>query len=134
MCNREILGYDVVVKAPLICGLYYKPMTIVNDDARIITKLDASLTDDARVVINDYYMFIVQVTGSQYVLSMENNPMLTNSGLYYKHITIVNDDSSIINKYRVSLVDDTRVIIQVRLVCQDCQVSIDAYRIGPLWS
>ncbi len=29
------------------CGLYYKPMTIVNYDARVINKLEASLTDDA---------------------------------------------------------------------------------------
>ncbi len=28
-------------------------------------------------------------------------------GLYYKHITIVNDNSSIINKGRVSLTDDS---------------------------
>jgi len=41
-------------------GLYYKPMTIVNDDSRVITKLETSLTDDARVVIYDHHMFIVQ--------------------------------------------------------------------------
>jgi hypothetical protein len=35
----------------LTSGLYYKPMTIVNDDSRVINKLEASLTDDARVVI-----------------------------------------------------------------------------------
>ena len=45
------------------CGLYYKPMTILNDDARIINKHDASLTDDPRVVIYDRHMFIVQATG-----------------------------------------------------------------------
>jgi hypothetical protein len=33
--------------------LYYKPMTIINDDSRVINKLEASLTDDARVVIYD---------------------------------------------------------------------------------
>jgi hypothetical protein len=33
------------------------------------------------------------------------------SGLYFKQIMIVNDDSSIVNKWRVSLTDDTRVII-----------------------
>ena len=32
-------------------GLYYKPMMIVNDESRVINKLEASLTDDARVVI-----------------------------------------------------------------------------------
>ncbi len=44
-------------------GLYYKPMTIINNDSRVINKLEASLTDDARVVIYDRHMFIVQATG-----------------------------------------------------------------------
>ncbi len=35
-------------------------------------------------------------------------------GLYYKHIKIVNDDSSVINKLQVSLTDYTRVIIYNR--------------------
>jgi hypothetical protein len=37
-------------------------MTIVNDDSRVVNKLEASLTDDARVVIYDHHMFIVQTT------------------------------------------------------------------------
>jgi hypothetical protein len=41
-------------------------MTIVNDDSRVINKLEASLTDDARVVIYDYQMFIVQATGLKF--------------------------------------------------------------------
>ncbi len=40
-------------------------MMIVNDDARIVNKLEASLTDGARVVIYDHHMFIVQATGDQ---------------------------------------------------------------------
>ncbi len=47
-----------------ISGLYNKPMTIVNDDSRVVTKLETSLTDDARVVIYDSHMFIVQATGA----------------------------------------------------------------------
>jgi hypothetical protein len=43
-------------------GLYYKPMMIVNDDSRVITKLENSLTDNARVIIYDRHMFIVQAT------------------------------------------------------------------------
>ncbi len=35
-------------------------MTIVNDNSRVVTKLETSLTDDARVVIYDSHMFIVQ--------------------------------------------------------------------------
>ncbi len=40
--------------------LYYKPMTIINDDSRVVNKLETSLTDDARVVIYNCCMFIVQ--------------------------------------------------------------------------
>jgi hypothetical protein len=39
-----------------ISGLYYKPMTIVNDDSRVVNKLEASLTDDARVFIYDCHI------------------------------------------------------------------------------
>jgi hypothetical protein len=45
------------------CGLYYKPMTFVNDDSRFVNKLEASLTDNARVIIYNCHMFIVQATG-----------------------------------------------------------------------
>ncbi len=38
-------------------------MTIVNDNPRIVNKVDASLTDNAKVVIYDRHMFIVQATG-----------------------------------------------------------------------
>ncbi len=44
------------------CDLYYKPMTIVNEDSRVVTKLGTSLTDDARVIIYDIHMLIVQAT------------------------------------------------------------------------
>ncbi len=43
--------------------LYYKPLMIVNDDSRVVNKLEASLTDDARVVIYDRHMFIVLAIG-----------------------------------------------------------------------
>jgi hypothetical protein len=33
---------------------------IINDDSSIVNKLGASLNDDARVVIHDHHMFIVQ--------------------------------------------------------------------------
>ncbi len=44
-------------------GLNYKSITIVNDNSRVINKLETSLTDDTRVVIYDRQMFIVQATG-----------------------------------------------------------------------
>ncbi len=43
-------------------GLYYKPITIVNDDSSVINKLEISLIDDARFVIYDRHMSIVQAT------------------------------------------------------------------------
>jgi hypothetical protein len=38
-------------------------VTIINIDSRVIKKLGASLTDDARVIIYDRLMFIVQAMG-----------------------------------------------------------------------
>jgi hypothetical protein len=46
------------------CGLYYKPTAIVNDNSSFVNKLETSLTGDARVVIYDHLVFIVQPTGS----------------------------------------------------------------------
>jgi hypothetical protein len=50
------------------CGLYYKPMMIVNDDSRVINKLEASLTDDTIVITYDHHMFIVQSTDQSLIL------------------------------------------------------------------
>ncbi len=41
---------------------------------------------------------------------LHSNSLGPFSGQYYKHITIVNDDSSIDNKFEASLTDDSRVI------------------------
>ncbi len=38
-------------------------MMIVNDDSRVANKLEASLTDNARVVIYNCHMFLVQAIG-----------------------------------------------------------------------
>jgi hypothetical protein len=48
-------------------GLYYKHTRIIHNDSSIVNKLGASLTDDARVVIYDHHMFIVQPTISYFV-------------------------------------------------------------------
>jgi hypothetical protein len=42
--------------------LYYKLITIVNDNSSITNKLETSLIDDARVVTYNRHMFIVQAT------------------------------------------------------------------------
>jgi hypothetical protein len=39
-------------------------MTIVNDDSRVVNKLETSLTYDAGVVIYDRHMFREQATGA----------------------------------------------------------------------
>ncbi len=44
-------------------GLYYKHMTIVNYASSIVNKLEALLTDDARVIIYNCHVFIVESTG-----------------------------------------------------------------------
>ena len=52
-------------------GLYYKHVTIVNDDSRVINIFEASLTDDARVIIYDHHMFIVQANGLNFFLHLK---------------------------------------------------------------
>jgi hypothetical protein len=49
---------------PITSGLYYKHITIIYDDSSTVNKFEASLTDDARVIIYDQHMFIVQTTGA----------------------------------------------------------------------
>ncbi len=44
-------------------GLYYKHMTIVNDDSSVVRKWSHTLINDARIVIYDRNVFIIQATG-----------------------------------------------------------------------
>jgi hypothetical protein len=44
-------------------GLYYKHITIVNDNTSIVNKFEASLTDDTRLIIYNRHKFIVKPTG-----------------------------------------------------------------------
>jgi hypothetical protein len=46
----------------MLSGLYYKHVPIVNYTPSDINKLKALLNDNARVVIYDRHMFIVQAT------------------------------------------------------------------------
>ena len=48
----------------MISGLYCKPMRTTNYDSRVVSKLETSLTDDARVVIYDHHMFTGQASGN----------------------------------------------------------------------
>ncbi len=41
----------------------WRQVAIVNDDSSIVIKFEASLTNDARVIIYDRHMFIVKATG-----------------------------------------------------------------------
>ncbi len=40
-------------------------MTIINYTSNIVNKLEALLTDEARVIIYDHHVLLVQATGSQ---------------------------------------------------------------------
>ncbi len=53
-------------------------MTIVNADSRVVNKLKTSLTDNARVVIYDRHMFIVQATGWITIQSLPSRASFTN--------------------------------------------------------
>ncbi len=47
--------------APTNC-LYYKHVTVVNDDSSVISKWSFKLIDDPRVVIYNHHRFILQAT------------------------------------------------------------------------
>jgi hypothetical protein len=53
-------------------GLYYKHITIINNDSSIINKFETSLTDDARVIIYNRHMFIEQATGEKNKITVSN--------------------------------------------------------------
>ncbi len=57
-------------------------MTIINDDSRVVTKLETSLTDDARVVIYNHHMFIVQATAHFHRMNTSHIEKLTKFLLY----------------------------------------------------
>jgi hypothetical protein len=50
-------------------------MTIVNDASRVINMLEASLIDEARVVIYDHHIFIVQAT-DQWLNSVDQSHLI----------------------------------------------------------
>ncbi len=55
-------------------------MTIVNDYSRVINKLKSLLTDDARIIIYDRHMFIVQATGQvEQYLTEENQKVVSSN-------------------------------------------------------
>ena len=60
----------------MISGLCYKHIKIVNDDTSVVNKFEASLTDDARVVIYIGYMFIAQATRLEPTQMLHSRPVL----------------------------------------------------------
>jgi hypothetical protein len=60
-------------------------MMIINDDSRVVNLFEASLTDDARVVINDRHMFIVQAIGK---LKLQEKSLHSQCSLIYSFLPI----------------------------------------------
>ncbi len=58
-----IFSYSVHSFIILNSGQYNKPFTIVNDNSKVVSMLETSLNDNARVIIYNRHMFIVQATG-----------------------------------------------------------------------
>jgi hypothetical protein len=60
-----LLEYQHLVLLRDICGLYYKLTTIVNYASSVVSEQSFQLIDDARVIIYDHHVFIVQAAGGQ---------------------------------------------------------------------
>jgi hypothetical protein len=65
--SRWVEGVEVVFKINT-SGLYYKHVTIVNNNSSIVSKWSFKLTDDPRVVINDRNRFMIQKTDGESLL------------------------------------------------------------------
>jgi hypothetical protein len=63
----------MIVIGLLYSGLYYKHLTIMNDDSSIVNKGSFKLIDDARVIIYDRNRFIIQATGVSCRMSSLSN-------------------------------------------------------------
>ncbi len=68
---------------------------IVIHDSRMMLQIVASLTGDSGGIIYDCNMFF----------------STDHCGLYYKLVTIIIDDSSVISKWSFKLIDDPRILI-----------------------
>ncbi len=60
-----MLEYQHLVLLRDICGLYYKLTMIVNYASSVISEQSFQLIDNARVIIYDRHVFIVQAAGGQ---------------------------------------------------------------------
>jgi len=71
----------------ITCGLYYKHVTIVNDDSSVISEQSFQLIDDARGVIYNCRTFIIQATevflGQMLGRPFEVNRSLKNIFIFY---------------------------------------------------
>jgi hypothetical protein len=64
-CYKTFYGF-IDATTSVTCGLYYKHTMIMNNDSSIVNKFEASFTEDARVIIYNHHMFVIQVTESKY--------------------------------------------------------------------
>jgi hypothetical protein len=65
-------------------------MTIVNDDSRVVNKLETSLNDDAGVVICDHHMFIAQAIGfDRYREGLKNILTIQFLMVIFRHFTLL---------------------------------------------
>jgi hypothetical protein len=70
--------------------LYYKHMTIINDDSSIIIKWSSKLIDAARDVIYDRHMFIVHAT--ELVLSFQSVVIASTNVLNEQYLYLMSMD------------------------------------------
>ncbi len=80
--------------------MYYKHITIVSDDSSTVNEFETSLTDDARVVIYNHYMFIVEAIGPRPIKHFSLLSTAIDTGLIKSsRISIGNDILRIVNLY-----------------------------------
>ncbi len=67
-----------------------------------------------RKIFKLFFFFLFKHLNSPEPMRGNQLPVSATSGLYYKHMTIVKYDSSVVSKWSFKLIDDTSVIIYDR--------------------
>jgi hypothetical protein len=90
------------------CGLYYKHMTIINDDSSVVSEQSLKLVDDGRVIIYDRHMFIIQTTvclltisPSHHFANLKSNKLAMLSALHFSNLPFQQIVSAISSTYHV---------------------------------
>ncbi len=86
--HPSLIFWGKACSLPTNCCLYYKHITIINDNSSIVSKWGYKLIDYTRGIIYDHNIFIIQANGLYSNCKLLALP--ANIGLRWKLLTVTN--------------------------------------------